>query len=135
MAIEVWKGIAEFENYEVSDKGRVRRLRGSLLKQELHKGYLYVCLYSEGRRRRRSVSRLVAAAFLPNPLLLPEVNHNHGNKLDNRASELSWTTSQGNKEHAVKLGLVRRGQRRAKAREVRLEVVLRIKGSRITIVR
>jgi hypothetical protein len=48
---------------------------------------------------------LVAQAFVPNPLNLPQVNHKLGNKKDNRATELEWRSGLGNMQHATLMGL------------------------------
>ena len=92
---EQWKTIEGFEAYEVSDLGRVRRLTtvtcakaGHILSQSLTKGYLVVCLSSE-KKHYKSVHRLVAKAFILNPMNLPEVNHT-GCNTDNRACKLEW---------------------------------------------
>lgn len=51
------------------------------------------------------VHRVVATAFVPNPLGLREVNHINGDKTDNRAENLEWVTSKANHTHAVSIGL------------------------------
>jgi hypothetical protein len=111
---EHWKTIANFEAYEVSDLGRVRRrlpggsgaaVVGKLLKPRPDpKGYLKVVLCRDGEHSKK-VHRLVAEAFIPNPLNLPQVNHKRGNKADNRALKLEWRSNLGNMQHAVSLGL------------------------------
>lgn len=65
-------------------------------------------VYEDGKRKRinRLVHRIVAQAFVPNPLGLPEVNHIDGNKENNDASNLEWCTRQQNMAHAVKNKLV-----------------------------
>lgn len=40
--------------------------------------------------------RLVAEAFIPNPLNLPEVDHIFGERDDNKAHNLRWTTGSEN---------------------------------------
>ena len=52
-----------------------------------------------------TVHRLVAQAFIPNPLGLPEVNHKDGVKPNCKASNLEWMTRSENKDHAVDKGL------------------------------
>jgi len=56
----------------------------------------------EKLQRRFYVHRLVAAAFIPNPLKLPEVNHKNKRRGDNWASNLEWVTSSQNKVHMYK---------------------------------
>ena len=51
------------------------------------------------------IHRLVAMAFLPNPECKNEVNHLDGNKLNNNVSNLQWTWSYENMEHALHNGL------------------------------
>jgi len=50
--------------------------------------------------RLLSVHRLVALAFVPNPLGLPEVNHEDLDKGNNAAGNLTWMTHKGNLAHA-----------------------------------
>lgn len=81
--MENWKSIKDYEGlYEISDHGNVRSLnynktgRTQLLKPRKDKdGYLHVVLYKEGEHKNKLVHRLVAEAFIPNPLNLPDVNH------------------------------------------------------------
>jgi hypothetical protein len=100
---EHWKTIADFEAYEVSDLGRVRRRLpgqatrvGHILKPNTDKyGYYYVNIANRGQRTKtKKVHRLVAEAFIPNLLNLPEVNHK-GKKKNNRAHRLEWRSRQG----------------------------------------
>src|SRR5699024_11876284 len=56
------------------------------------------------------VHRLVAGAFLPNPLDKPFVNHIDGNKLNNDMSNLEWVTASENTLHAYESGLMTKKQ-------------------------
>lgn len=89
-----WKRIAGYEDYEISDTGLVRSLkRGGtrvLSPGKLRAGYLMVQLCREGKCKSMLVHRLVAEAFIPNPLGLETVNHKNELKTDNRVSNLEW---------------------------------------------
>jgi hypothetical protein len=59
---EEWRIVAGFDNYEVSDLGRVRnRITGYVLTPQIHHGYLQVAL---GRGNVKPIHKLVATAFL-----------------------------------------------------------------------
>jgi hypothetical protein len=45
------------------------------------------------------VHRLVALAYLPNPLNLPEVNHKDFDKTNNKLENLEWVTKEQNTHH------------------------------------
>jgi len=51
------------------------------------------------------VHRLVALAFCPQPVDCNIVNHIDGDKLNNVATNLEWTTIRGNNRHAYESGL------------------------------
>jgi hypothetical protein len=53
------------------------------------------------------IHRLVAQAFVANPNGYNVVNHLDGDKTNNAASNLEWTTSHGNNQHAWDTGLNR----------------------------
>lgn len=63
---EEWRDIKGYEWYQVSNLGRVRNHNGRILSlREVNSGYLVVLLkkYHKGR----TVHRLVAETFIPNP--------------------------------------------------------------------
>ena len=63
----------------------------------MNNGYLSVQLFDEnGKSKRFLIHRLVAAAFVPNPENLPQVNHIDENPLNNAVSNLEWCTAKYN---------------------------------------
>jgi hypothetical protein len=117
-AAEQWRPISGFPSYAVSDQGRIKRLTsrtcgkaGHVLKPNARKrpngarAYLMVSLCADGRVTSRAVHRLVAEAFVPAVDGKPEVNHKNGDRFDNRASNLEWTTSSENQLHAYAIDL------------------------------
>jgi len=116
---EVWRDITGYETlYQISNYGRVKSLANSnsrqekILKQQFQRdGYMRVTLYKKGLKRKRfSIHRLVAMAFIPNPFGKEQVNHQNGDKLDNRLSNLNWMTSKENIAHAHEKGLIRQNK-------------------------
>lgn len=95
-----WKSIQGFDGWEVSDEGQVRDCNGKI--KSTSKGrYYIVCI--EGHALL--LHRLVCAAFHENPDNKPCVNHIDGDKHNNRADNLEWSTYQENNAHARKTGL------------------------------
>lgn len=107
MTIEVWKEIKDFENYQVSNLGRVKNARGKIMKQKTqYNGYKNVGLRKGGNKQKMFlVHRLVATAFIGVDENNPQVNHIDGNKENNNVSNLEWCTASENKKHAVATGL------------------------------
>lgn len=102
--MERWKSIKGYSNYEISDYGRVRNVNtGRLLKQGMHRqGYSLVWLSEYGERYAKTVHRLVAEAFIPNPDCKPQVNHIDGDKSNNHYTNLEWVTGSENTIHAYR---------------------------------
>lgn len=101
---ENYKDIKDYEDlYEVSDTGLVRnKVSGKILKPgtDGRKGYLQVDLHKDGIRKTYRIHRLVANAFIPNPLNLPQVNHIDENKTNNNVENLEWCSAQYNTEYS-----------------------------------
>ena len=106
MQKEVWKGVKEYPNIEVSNFGRLRNKKTNrILKQSVSEwGYKYVHLFN-GHHANKYVHKLVAEAFLPNPEKKPQVNHIDGNKFNNNLENLEWVTYSENNKHAYDTGL------------------------------
>lgn len=105
---ELWLQIKNYEGlYEVSNTGYVRSIRKNRLIECClsTKGYRRVCLCKGDARNFKSVHRLVAEAFIPNPDNLPQVNHKDGNKFNNNVENLEWCNNSQNQKHAYDNGL------------------------------
>ena len=99
---EIFKPIEGYEDlYEVSNEGNVRnKTTGRLLKPGGAKGYLKVLLYKDGICKSKSIHRLVAETFLPNPNHYPQVNHIDENKLNNNVDNFEWCSAQYNIDYS-----------------------------------
>lgn len=96
MSLEIWRPVEGYGNYMVSSWGRVKNAStGDILYQETHdKGYMRVALVNgDGKRHHLKTHRLVAAAFIPNPVGKPQVNHKDGNNRNNSVTNLEWVTN------------------------------------------
>lgn len=113
--MEEWKTIKDYDEYEVSNYGRVRskdrtfvdscgrtyHKQGQIIKLEYQttkNGYIQVMVGISSKRKthRLIVARLVAGAFLSNPNNLPQVNHKDENSLNNHADNLEWCSAKYN---------------------------------------
>lgn len=121
---EVWKEIPGYEGlYLVSNLGQVKSLKKSskfhspdeyiLKSYNINSGYRIVELYDKNRHKRKiSVHRLVAFAFLPNPNNLPCVNHKDCNKLNNCVDNLEWCTYKYNNSYKPTLIKIKKSKGR-----------------------
>ena len=123
MNTEIWKDIEGYEGmYQVSNLGRVRSLdrwieqphpknpaythrykvKGKIKGQRFNnKGYYVTDLYTNGVQDTRTVHRLVAETFIPNPEHLSDVNHIDENPRNNRVDNLEWTSHIDNVRHGT----------------------------------
>lgn len=114
---EIWKDIEGFEGYyQVSSYGRVKscarcictggrtnheisNLKERILKCNNADVYPGVVLCKEGKTFSKTVHRLVAQAFIPNPDNLPCINHKDCNPHNNCVDNLEWCTYKYNNEY------------------------------------
>lgn len=126
---EVWKQIPGFEIYEISNHGRVRRVKeGEIIITEFRLneyGYPVRSIRHTETRKVTTVKlhRWVAKLFVPNPNNHKTVNHIDGDKLNNRADNLEWVSLQDNIQHAIDNNLRKRSHRQVltenEVREIR----------------
>lgn len=92
--MEIWKDCKGYEgSYQVSNLGRIWSIKGQryLKGCEDKDGYLRVNLTAKnGKVKMERIHRLVAIAFISNPLGLPVVNHKDENKQNNTVDNLEW---------------------------------------------
>lgn len=107
--MEVWKKIKGFENYEISNFGRVKSLPKKLKNKY---GYFFSkekilnsnigfggYRYQKINDKTFAIHRLVALHFLEKPIDKNIVNHIDLDILNNNISNLEWVTQRENNHH------------------------------------
>lgn len=101
-------------DYSISIEGEVRKdTINYILSQSMQQDYKFVTLLINGKQKRMRVHRLVAETFIDNPDNKPYVNHIDGNRGNNNVTNLEWVTPSENTIHAVKIGLMQNGRKKA----------------------
>lgn len=91
---EVWKVIPGYENYQVSNLGRVKGPLKILTPNLRKSGYVYMNLTVGGKNISKVLHRLVLLSFVgPSNL---DVDHINGDKEDNRLCNLRYISAREN---------------------------------------
>jgi len=113
---EKWLPVVGLEGYyEVSNKGRIKSLERYVCMRNCQKwipeslitphrninGYYCVTLSKDGFAKREYLHRIVANAFLPNPMNLPFINHKDENPANNCVDNLEWCTHRYNSNYGT----------------------------------
>jgi hypothetical protein len=96
----MWKSIKDFENYEVSDTGLIRKGE-KIIKPFNNRGYARIMLTNGDKKAKKLVHRLVAEHFIPTEDTSLQVNHKDMDKLNNSVINLEWVTCKENVAHAM----------------------------------
>lgn len=98
-----------YHGYLVYSNGTIMKKSGSGFLKPVNSafGYKMVGLKINGKMKSKSIHRLMAEIFIPNPDNLPQVNHKDGNKENNDISNLEWMTRAQNSQHAYDNGLLK----------------------------
>ena len=103
-----------FERFEVSTNGKIRNAKTAIVYKTCinHEGYEQVCVSLGSRSKKKifKVHKAIAETFVSNPDNKPAVNHKDGNKTNNHANNLEWTTCSENMRHAYDNGLAKAKQ-------------------------
>jgi hypothetical protein len=93
--MEEWKKIEGYEHYQISNTGRIMttaKVKNKEMGQRLWGGYTAVKLSKEGQFKMKTIHRLLALHFIPNPNNHDYVDHINRNKLDNNLENLRWVS-------------------------------------------
>lgn len=126
--MEEWKEIEGYNNYYVSNEGRVKSIDRVIitgngarhytereLKPSLNEGGYYVVnLSSVGKSDLKRVHILVAEAFIPNPDKKPVVDHINTVRTDNRVENLRWLDHKGNSNNELTIGHLKESHKEQK---------------------
>lgn len=124
---EIWRQIVGFENYAISNLGRVMRIAysksknhsyvpGRLLKVTKVAGYPIVRMYSDGKCFSKGIHVLIAVAFIGPCPPDKEVDHKDTNKENFSVGNLEYVTHKENIRRARKFGLLALGEENGKSK-------------------
>ena len=105
---EILKGINNFDGYYISNHGNIYSNKSGKMRKlkpfvDSKGNYVAIRIINNDNKRVGClIHRLVATAFLPNPLSLPEINHKDNNPKNNCIDNLEWCTRKYNLQLSYK---------------------------------
>ena len=100
--IEQWKEINYFPDYKISNFGRLKRHKNSVVPIFLNsKGYYKTTLWKDDKPYIKTIHKLVALNWIEKPSNDKNLQVDHINRIrtDNRVVNLRWLTQQENLKH------------------------------------
>ena len=112
----IWRDIAGYPGYQISDTGEVKSLERTIIRSDGQRkrvrerilrprinnmGYKYVNLLCGGKATSKTVHKLVAIAFISNDNNKPCIDHVNGIRTDNRAENLRWCSYKENQNFPI----------------------------------
>lgn len=96
--------IDKFPFHSVTKDGRIFSHKNNIFMNVStnEEGYQRITLRNGNYEKKFLVHRIVALAFIPNPLNKPQVNHIDSNKSNNCVENLEWITNKENREHSLR---------------------------------
>lgn len=87
-----------YQGYMASERGEIYSTKsGLILSPRIDKdGYEEVSIMIDKKQTSKTVHRIIAETWIPNPYNLPYVNHINGNRSDNRVTNLEWASVSAN---------------------------------------
>lgn len=109
---ELWKDILGYENYQISNHGRVRKFVKKYgyyylvqTQKNIKSNRVFVTLYKKTKKENLNVARLVAFAFVEGYSEINNtVDHKDGDVNNNYALNLEWISQSENNSRAYKNG-------------------------------
>lgn len=141
--MEEWRSVPGWPNHEVSDHGRVKRLRywngrAWIEKEKIlkpvphHNGYVAVTLCDKGRQQVFLIHSLVLRAFVGEPQPGETARHfPDPDRSNNRRDNLSWAKKWVNEQDKTVQGMK---QRRLTLEEINMAVEMRRNGASQTAI-
>jgi hypothetical protein len=102
-----WHLIPGYPNYRIASDGRVLSINSGKVMRPADngRGYLFIPLRNADGKRQHYIHSLVALVFHGPRPDGGEVNHRDGNKRNNHADNIEYSTRSENVAHAYRLGL------------------------------
>lgn len=101
------KKIKEYKHHYIDTEGNVYSNYNGVINKlktfyDRDNRYEYIVISENAKRKHHAIHRLVAEAFVPNPLDYPEIHHKDNDTHNNHVDNLEWCTRQYNVKQSYK---------------------------------